>query len=292
MAYNSLKLGTFATLVALAFIGCGGGSGGGTGGNTGGGGTGGGGTNTPQAGDLKTITISGVAVNFRWCPPGTYTMGSPTTEKNRGGGEDQHQVNIPVGFWITETEVTQELYYAVMRTNPSFHTGNNKYPVENISKANCNSFISTVSASNPSLVVKLPTVEQWEYAYRAGTTTSYYNGFDQKDDMTILDPNLGKIAWYDKNSGGVSHEVAKKDPNNWHIYDMAGNVAEITASTGSYNGYTIPVIFRGGYFDYYSASCRASYWASTSDITYTDETTGFRFIITSIATTSNLEVSN
>ncbi|MFH1130621.1 MAG: SUMF1/EgtB/PvdO family nonheme iron enzyme [Pseudomonadota bacterium] len=71
---------------------------------------------------------------------------------------------------------------------------------------------------------RLPTEAEWEYAYRAGTTTAFYNG-----DITqcyVADEKADKIAWYYFNSANTTHPVGGKEPNAWGLHDMAGNVHE------------------------------------------------------------------
>ena len=72
---------------------------------------------------------------------------------------------------------------------------------------------------------RLPTSAEWEYAYRAGTSTAYHSGADVTscDDH---DPNGDPIAWYKANSAGRPHPVGQKAPNAWGLHDMSGNVAE------------------------------------------------------------------
>ena len=66
-----------------------------------------------HAGDRTVLTIQGVEYPFRWCPAGTFMMGSPEAD------ETQHQVTLTQGFWMLETEVTQAMWTSVMGSNPS-----------------------------------------------------------------------------------------------------------------------------------------------------------------------------
>jgi formylglycine-generating enzyme required for sulfatase activity len=76
---------------------------------------------------------------------------------------------------------------------------------------------------------RLPTVAEWEYAARAGTSTTYYSGpINMRWDPIECvgdDPCLEPIAWYCMNSGDHSHPVGQKEPNAWGLHDMLGNVA-------------------------------------------------------------------
>ena len=73
---------------------------------------------------------------------------------------------------------------------------------------------------------RLPTEAEWEYAYRAGTTTDFYNG--DMTDYNCDDPLLDAIGWYCGNANGTTHPVGQKLPNPWGLFDMAGNVLEWT----------------------------------------------------------------
>lgn len=157
------------------------------------------------AGERNVITVNGIEFAFRWCPAGTFRMGSPTSEDGRGNSETQHQVTLTKGFWMMETEVTQKQWQAIMGYNPSSFIGDD-LPVEQVSWNECQEFCEKTGLT-------LPTEAQWEYACRAGTTGAFAG-------------NLDEMAWYDSNSGGKTHSVGTKKANAWGLYDMHGNVCE------------------------------------------------------------------
>ena len=67
------------------------------------------------AGAVKTVTLPGGAeMRFRWCPAGTFEMGSPESEEGRYDDERQHRVTLTKGFWMAETEVTQGQWRKLM----------------------------------------------------------------------------------------------------------------------------------------------------------------------------------
>ena len=140
-------------------------------------------------------------------------------------------------FYIGETEVTQELWKAIMGTsnNPSSFKGNN-LPVENMSETDLLSFIEKLN-SKTGLTFKLPTHEQWKYAFKGACISKgySYSGSNTRND----------VAWCSENSNSTTHEVKTKQPNEIGIYDMSGNVSEYTYDNGSYCNY-------GG--SYYSTS--------------------------------------
>lgn len=69
-------------------------------------------TDAPPAGTRKTLEIDGIEYAFRYCPAGTFQMGSPESEKDRFINETQHDVTLTNGFWTLETEVTQAMWQA------------------------------------------------------------------------------------------------------------------------------------------------------------------------------------
>ncbi len=198
--------------------------------------------------ELKT-NAEPVTQRFRWIEPGTFMMGSPESEEGRDNDEVHHQVTLTKGYWMADTETTQQLWQAVMNTNPSQFKGENR-PVEKVSWNDVQGFLKKLKQFNPGFNAKLPTEAQWEYATRAGTNTAIYTG-----DLKILGrrnaPALDEIAWYGGNSGidfelengwdasewsekqyefdkAGTHPVGLKKPNGWGLYDTLGNVWEWT----------------------------------------------------------------
>jgi len=194
------------------------------------------------------ITVGQVVQRLRWIPPGQFMMGSPESEVGRWDDEGpQHPVTISQGFWLFDTPVTQALWQAVMGDNPS-EFKSLKRPVDTVSWDEASAFIDKLNDRIPELLLSLPTEAQWEYACRANTETSTYNG--QLEIVGELNgPILDEIAWYGGNSGvdfdldngrdssgwaekqydhvkAGTREVALKRPNDWGLYDMLGNVLE------------------------------------------------------------------
>ena len=156
---------------------------------------------------------------FVWIKPGTFVMGSPASEYGHDSDEAQHTVTLTQGFWLSDHEVTQSEYEAIMVSNPSNWRGLN-LPVEQVSwndaVAYCQKLTEQERAAGritAQQAYRLPTEAEWEYAARAGTTGARYGELDT-------------IAWYAENSGSQTHPVKQKVANSWGLYDMMGNVWE------------------------------------------------------------------
>ena len=163
------------------------------------------------------------------CPAGSFEMGSPSGELGRYGGEKQHHVTISKSFYIAKYPVTQAQYKAVMGNNPSHFKGDNN-PVECVSwfkaKEFCDKLNEVTGSTRPAgYKFDLPTEAQWEYACRAGTTTSLNSGKNITSEYGRCS-NLDEVGWYHENSEMNTYPVGLKKPNVWGIYDMHSNVWE------------------------------------------------------------------
>lgn len=171
---------------------------------------------TPPA-TAVTYTVNGVSFTMIAVDGGTFTMGSPDSDSDAYDDEKPaHQVTLS-SFAIGETEVTQELWQAVMGSNPSCFTGDLQHPVECVSWNDCQTFITTLDELTGA-TFRLPTEAEWEYAARGGNASE---GYKYSGSNTI-----GDVAWYTSNSSSSTHPVKTKQPNELGIYDMSGNVWE------------------------------------------------------------------
>ena len=180
---------------------------------------------TLKAGAKKTIKLpGGVTMEFVWCPPGTFMMGSPSNEEGRYDNEKLRRVTLTKGFWLGKYEVTQKQWQSVMGSNPSYFKGEN-LPVERVSWNDCQKFFAKVNAQL-NCGARLPTEAEWEYACRAGTTTAYFWGNALNGDKANCDGNKPCGTTVKGRFLGRTANVGSYAPNAWGIYDMHGNVCE------------------------------------------------------------------
>lgn len=238
---------------------------------------------------ITSYTVNGVTFNMVEVEGGTFQMGA-TTEQGDGARDNEkpvHEVTLS-GYSIGQTEVTQELWHAVMGTNPSRFNDDVNKPVEKISWNECQTFIATLNELTGKNF-RLPTEAEWEFAARGGIKSEGYK-YAGSDD-------LNEIAWYNYNAYAVgssspnygTHAVSTKAANELGLYDMTGNVWEWcqdwsgtysdepqTNPTGPITG-TTRIIRGGGWTNYPSllrVAARADY--STS---YISNFIGFRLAL-------------
>jgi formylglycine-generating enzyme required for sulfatase activity len=227
-----------------------------------------------------------------WIPPGEFVMGSPTEEIGRDPDEGpQTRVIIAHGFWMGKCEVTQSEYQKVIGMNPSNETGDANRPVERVSWFDAMEYCKKLTQTGEiqgklpeGYAYRLPTEAEWEYACRAGTTSRFGYGEDKNATQ------LAAYAWFSRNSDSMTHPVGTRQPNQWGLHDMHGNVWEwcVDRWEDSLPGGTLTNtvrvasgslrVARGGSWLYEARACRTanrddySPWNRCSDI-------GFRVVL-------------
>ena len=197
---------------------------------------------------FKKVSFNVNAISFHMicCPRGAFIMGAEDQSDNPKRTEQ-----IEHSFLLGETEVTQELYKAVMGYNESAFNNDSKNPVEHVTWFDAVMFCNKLSqllgkttyylVSNIKLLTeyknetqnivsadveinpnangfRLPTEKEWEYASKAGTQNKWA-GCDSVEDLPVY-------AWFDENSKNSTNLVKTKESNEWGFYDMSGNVYE------------------------------------------------------------------
>ncbi len=167
---------------------------------------------------LFGLVSTPVVMQLVLIPAGSFVMENAVEE------EQQTEVKIPpcisvtisAPYYMGKYPVTQAQYEKVMGRNLS-DTRGPQNPAERVSWNDASEFCRKLSALT-GYPVRLPTLAEWQYACRAGTSTRFFSGDSEAD--------LARVAWYEGNSGNTTHPVGQKPPNAWGLYDVHGNVYE------------------------------------------------------------------
>jgi len=189
------------------------------------------------SGWAKEIMHSNSGIVMVFIPPGMGTV-TIREENERGKFAIPRPVKIAKGFYLGKYEVTQLKWSETMHYSPSkfYQFGLLTRPVESVSWDDCQKFCQTLGDG-----FRLPTEAEWEYACRAGTTTTYHYGASLDAKLanffhTYPDGDPGKDGYH-----GATLPVGQYLPNLWGLYDMHGNVAEWCQDPfGKFPGYKRP----------------------------------------------------
>lgn len=155
-----------------------------------------------------------IGMTFVLIPQGSFQIGS-----NDGADNEKpvHVVAIRQSFYLGQCQVTQAQWEAIIGSNPSQSKGDD-LPVTHVFWHDVQTFIEKLNAREETSIYRLPTEAEWEYAARAGTTTTYSFGDDPAQ--------LAQYVWYSGNSYNRIHTVGQLIANPCGLYDMHGNVWE------------------------------------------------------------------
>jgi uncharacterized protein (TIGR02996 family) len=190
---------------------------------------------TPEGRQARTISLligglrpcvprwtNRTGIEFVWCPPGSFVMGSPADEVGRYDDESPpHRVTLTRGFWLAATPVTREQWR--MATGESAEDADEPdLPCDRLSHDDCVAFCRRLSEAD-GRAYRLPTEAEWEYAARAGTTTPSFWGEALSTAVVNFDGSFG-------NPSGLYRRrpvpVRALPANAWGLYQMHGNVWE------------------------------------------------------------------
>ncbi len=230
---------------------------------------------------VRTIDlVDGVQIELILIPAGEFDMGSAPLEVARNVDEGPvRRIRISRPFYIGRYETTQAQWKAVMGQILSNFKGVD-LPADGIPWSKAVEFCKRLSEREHE-TFRLPTEAEWEYACRAGSTTTYSFG--------EAPSSLDQHAWYNRNSRHKTHQVGQKKPNAFGLHDIHGNVWEWCSDW--YNEYLIDStidptgpqegtsrVLRGGSWFCTLDLCRSANrgW-NTPDIR--DDDVGFRIVM-------------
>jgi formylglycine-generating enzyme required for sulfatase activity len=167
--------------------------------------------------------------------PASFRMGSDRTASEKPA----HEVTLKHRFAIAKYEVPQNLWEAVMESNPSKWKGP-RNSVEMFSWREAHDFCRKATELmraekllGDDELIRLPTEAEWEYCCRAGTTTVYSFGDEatKPGDADKIASILNEYGWHTGNAAGNDPPVGAKKPNAWGLYDFHGYLSEFVEDT-------------------------------------------------------------
>ena len=222
----------------------------------------------PATGTAKVPTVkkNSIGMELVQIPAGSFLMGFA------GGQTPQPKVAIEKEFWLGKYEVTQDEYQKVMGTNPSEFKPCPRCPVENVSWADADEFIKKLNAKNDGFIYRLPLDAEWEYAARAGTTTTFSFGDTLEPSQANFHKDLS-VTTPTADYKAKTVAVGSYQPNAWGLFDMHGNVYEWV--DGRYDKKYDTHFLRGGSWDRHSNDARSGA-SNEAGRTYKKNAIGFR----------------
>lgn len=174
--------------------------------------------------EIEQTYNNSLGMEFVLIPEGKFYMGSDSTPLV-AFDNPPHLVRIPEPFYMARYEVTQKEWTTLMGENPSYFKGEG-LPVEQVSWLDAREFIMKLNERENTNKYRLPTEAEWEYACRAGTTAEF-SFTNEADDLDGYGWS-STYGWCAVNSNETTHPVGEKEPNQWGLFDMHGNVWEWT----------------------------------------------------------------